>query len=94
MPGIIDIYDYNSNNKYIYSEPPLDIIQLCKKDIIKWTKEIEDLSNINKIPILYYEDIDEDKIKDMFIWYEIDSAIIKDYSPFTGYWEKNYNGFL
>ena len=43
--------------------------------------------------ILYYEDIDGDKIKDMFLWYEIDSAIIKDYSPFTGYWEKNYNGF-
>lgn len=42
---------------------------------------------------LYLEDIDGDKIKDMFIWYEIDSAIIKDYSPFTGYWEKNYNGF-
>lgn len=43
--------------------------------------------------ILYYEDIDGDKIKDMFIKYEIDSAIIKSYSPFTGYWEKNYNGF-
>jgi len=43
--------------------------------------------------ILYYEDIDGDKIKDMFIRYEIDSAIIKNYSPFTGYWEKNYNGF-
>lgn len=43
--------------------------------------------------ILYFEDIDGDKIKDMFIRYEVDSAIIKNYSPFTGYWEKNYNGF-
>lgn len=43
--------------------------------------------------ILYFEDIDGDKVKDLFISYEIDSAIIKEYSPFTGYWEKNYNGF-
>ena len=33
---------------------------------------------------LYFVDIDGDKIKDMFIKYEIDSAIVKSYSPFTG----------
>jgi hypothetical protein len=43
--------------------------------------------------ILYFEDIDGDKVKDLFLWYEVDSAIVKEYSPFTGYWEKNYNGF-
>ena len=42
---------------------------------------------------LFFEDIDGDKIKDLFISYQIDSAIAKFYSPFTGYWEKNYNGF-
>lgn len=42
---------------------------------------------------LYFEDIDGDKVKDLFLWYEVDSAIIKEYSPFRGYWEKNYNGF-
>jgi len=42
---------------------------------------------------LYYQDLDGDKIKDLFIRFEVDSAIIKSYSPFYGYWEKNYNGF-
>ena len=42
---------------------------------------------------MFYQDIDGDKIKDLFIRYEVDSAIIKSYSPFYGYWEKNYNGF-
>jgi hypothetical protein len=42
---------------------------------------------------LFFQDIDGDKIKDLFISYQIDSLIVKPYSPFTGYWEKNYNGF-
>ena len=41
---------------------------------------------------LYYIDIDGDKIKDLFIYYQVDSGINHNY-PFYGYWEKNYDGF-
>ena len=41
---------------------------------------------------LYYEDLDGDKIKDLFVQYQVDSGIVHTY-PFNGYWEKNYNGF-
>ena len=41
----------------------------------------------------YFEDLDGDKIKDLFIKYDVDSSIVKPYMPFYGYWEKNYNGF-
>jgi hypothetical protein len=41
---------------------------------------------------LYFEDLDGDKIKDLFIQYQVDSGIVHSY-PFNGYWEKNYNGF-
>jgi hypothetical protein len=41
---------------------------------------------------LYYGDIDGDKIKDLFVSYQVDSGIVHSY-PFTGYWEKNYDGF-
>ena len=41
----------------------------------------------------YFVDLDGDKIKDLFIKYDVDSSIVKPYMPFYGYWEKNYNGF-
>lgn len=36
---------------------------------------------------LYFSDIDGDKIKDLFVSYQVDSGIVHSY-PFTGYWEK------
>jgi hypothetical protein len=48
---------YNSNNPYVYKEPPQEIINLCTTDILNWNEEINYLSEITKIPITYYEDI-------------------------------------
>jgi len=48
---------YNSNNGYVYKEPPQEIINLCTSDILNWNEEIKYLSEIAKIPITYYEDI-------------------------------------
>jgi len=48
---------YNSNNPYVYKEPPQEIINLCTSDILNWNEEIKYLSEIAKIPITYYEDI-------------------------------------
>jgi hypothetical protein len=48
---------YNSNNGYVYKEPPQEIINLCTSDILNWNEEINRLSEITKIPITYYEDI-------------------------------------
>ncbi len=48
---------YNSNNGYVYKEPPQEIINLCTSDILNWNEEIKYLSEITKIPITYYEDM-------------------------------------
>jgi hypothetical protein len=48
---------YNSNNPYVYKQPPQEIINLCTSDILNWNEEIKYLSEITKIPIIYYEDI-------------------------------------
>lgn len=48
---------YNSNNPYVYKEPPQEIINLCTSDILNWNEEINHLSEVTKIPITYYEDI-------------------------------------
>jgi len=48
---------YNSNNPYVYKEPPEEIINLCTSDILNWNEEMRHLSEITKIPITYYEDI-------------------------------------
>lgn len=40
---------------------------------------------------LYFEDIDGDKIKDLFIKYEVDSGLVKSW-PNYGFWEKSYSG--
>lgn len=48
---------YNSNNPYVYKQPPQDVINLCTSDILNWNEEINYLSEITKIPITYYEDI-------------------------------------
>jgi hypothetical protein len=49
--------NYNSNHAYYYEEAPKDIFELCYKDILKWDKELEDLSKDLNVPITYYEDI-------------------------------------
>jgi hypothetical protein len=49
--------NYNSNNPYVYKTPPQEIINLCTADILNWNEEINYLSEITKIPIIYYEDI-------------------------------------
>lgn len=49
--------NYNSNNPYVYEEVPSEIFELCHKDIIKWNKDIDELSRKLNIPITYYEDI-------------------------------------
>ncbi len=48
---------YNSNNQYVYKQPPQEIINLCISDVLNWDEEIKYLSEITKIPITYYEDI-------------------------------------
>jgi hypothetical protein len=40
---------------------------------------------------LFYEDMDGDKIKDLFIKYEVDSGLVKSW-PNYGFWEKDYGG--
>jgi hypothetical protein len=40
---------------------------------------------------LYFEDLDGDKIKDLFVKYEVDSGIVKSW-PNYGFWEKSYSG--
>jgi hypothetical protein len=40
---------------------------------------------------LYFEDIDGDKIKDLFVKYEVDSGLVKPW-PNYGFWEKSYSG--
>ncbi len=51
------INGYNSNNPYVYTSPPDDVIKLCDLDINKWILDIQLLSDLTKIPITYYEDI-------------------------------------
>jgi len=48
---------YNSNNPYLYEDVPSDIFEMCYNDIIKWNKDINELSINLNIPITYYEDI-------------------------------------
>jgi hypothetical protein len=48
---------YNSNNPYVYKQPPQEIINLCTSDILNWNEQINYLSENTKIPITYYEDI-------------------------------------
>jgi hypothetical protein len=51
------IKNYDSNKPYVYEEIPTDIFELCHNDIIKWNKELSDLSTKLNVPITYYEDI-------------------------------------
>jgi hypothetical protein len=55
---------YNSNNPYVYKQPPQEIINLCTSDILNWNEEINYLSDVTKIPIIYYEDIFDNTSKD------------------------------
>lgn len=48
---------YDSNNSYVYKQPPQEIINICTSDVLNWNEEINYLSEISKIPITYYEDI-------------------------------------
>jgi hypothetical protein len=48
---------YHHTNPYVYKSPPIDLIELCKKDLIRMNKELEDISNQLNIPIFYYEDL-------------------------------------
>lgn len=48
---------YNSNNPYVYKQPPQEIVNLCTSDILNWNEQIIYLSEITNIPITYYEDI-------------------------------------
>lgn len=48
---------YNSNNPYVYKQPPQEIVNLCTSDILNWNEQIVYLSEITNIPITYYEDI-------------------------------------
>jgi hypothetical protein len=49
--------NYNSNNPYVYEEVPFEIFELCYNNIVKWNKDIIDLSIKLNTPITYYEDI-------------------------------------
>ena len=75
-----------------------DILILTVKngEIINNTSKFIDTMSRSKMysqdSYLYYGDIDGDKIKDLFVSYQVDSGIVHSY-PFTGYWEKNYDGF-
>ena len=56
------VYFANTNgyyhiNPYIYKEPPTHIIELCKSDLIDMNNELEKISKITNIPIVYYEDL-------------------------------------
>jgi hypothetical protein len=51
------IKNYDSNKPYVYEEIPTDIFELCHNDIIKWNKELSDLSTKLNTSITYYEDI-------------------------------------
>jgi hypothetical protein len=65
------------------------------KVINNTSKFIDTLSKskmYSQTSILYYEDIDGDKIKDLFIRYQVDSGIVTQW-PNYGYWEKDYSGF-
>jgi len=58
------------------------------------SKFIDTLSNskmYSQESFLYFEDIDGDKIKDLFIKYEVDSGLVKSW-PNYGFWEKSYSG--
>jgi hypothetical protein len=55
---------YNSNNPYVYKQPPQEIINLCTSDILNWNEEINYISDVTKIPIIYYEDIFDNNSKD------------------------------
>ena len=57
-------------------------------------KFIDTLSNskmFSQESFLYFEDIDGDKIKDLFVKYEVDSGLVKSF-PNYGFWEKSYSG--
>ena len=57
-------------------------------------KFIDTLSNskmFSQESFLYFEDIDGDKIKDLFVKYEVDSGLVKSW-PNYGFWEKSYSG--
>ena len=44
-------------NPYVYKNPPNDIVELCKSDILKWNKEMDILSKELNKEIFYYEDL-------------------------------------
>lgn len=48
---------YNSNKSYVYEKVPSEIFELCYNDIVKWNKDLNELSVKLNIPITYYEDI-------------------------------------
>ena len=50
---------YNSNKPYVYEEVPSEVFELCYNDIVKWNKDINELSIKLDIPITYYEDISD-----------------------------------
>jgi len=49
--------NYNSNHPYVYEEVPSEVFELCYNDIVKWNKDLNELSSKLNIPITYYEDI-------------------------------------
>jgi hypothetical protein len=58
------------------------------------SKFIDTLSNskmYSQESFLYFEDLDGDKIKDLFVKYQVDSGLIKSW-PNYGFWEKSYSG--
>jgi hypothetical protein len=58
------------------------------------SKFIDTLSNskmYSQESFLYFEDLDGDKIKDLFVKYQVDSGLVKSW-PNYGFWEKSYSG--
>lgn len=51
------IKNYDSNKPYVYEEVPSEIYDMCYNDIVKWNKEMVELSEKLNVPITYYEDI-------------------------------------
>lgn len=66
---------YHSNNPYVYKSPPIDFVDICRTDIIKWKSDMEILSANLNIPITYYEDIFDIKSKDRLRIYKNFSVI-------------------
>lgn len=49
--------NYDSNKAYVYDNVPLDVYEQCYNDIVKWNKELKELSENLNLPIIYYENI-------------------------------------